>query len=207
MLVYPLTLTSPSHIIPDNIMEVGVTVKAEITEPGADITANVLELCKKNTKGVSDASMQEHLPASTPQQRVQAINKLLKAGQIELLKSGSTLLYRFKDSQAASKTRGFEVEEKLIYQIIEVADNKGIWIREIRNKCSLPMVQVNKVLKSLEGKKLIKVYMEHNFNFYLLSFFQTRGMVLGNSRSFYTCDDMSTLGGLTFSPQLIFFRK
>jgi len=137
-------------------MEVGVTVKAEITEPGADITANVLDLCKKNTKGVSDASMQEHLPASTPQQRVQAINKLLKAGQIELLKSGNTLLYRFKDSQAASKTRGFEVEEKLIYQIIEVADNKGIWIREIRNKCSLPMVQVNKVLKSLEGKKLIK---------------------------------------------------
>ena len=126
-------------------MEVGVTVKAEITEPGADITANVLDLCKKNTKGVSDASMQEHLPASTPQQRVQAINKLLKAGQIELLKSGNTLLYRFKDSQAASKTRGFEVEEKLIYQIIEVADNKGIWIREIRNKCSLPMVQVNKV--------------------------------------------------------------
>merc|ERR1712062_477590 len=52
--------------------------------------------------------------------------------------------------------RGFDNEEKLIYQIIEDAGNKGIWIREIRNKCSLPMGQENKVLKSLEGKKLIK---------------------------------------------------
>jgi len=137
-------------------MEVGVTVKAETPDTSADLTPLVLDLCKKNSKGVSDAMIQDNLPSSSQHQRVHAINKLLKGGHIELLTSGNTLLYRFKDSQAATKTRGFDVEEKLIYQIIEVADNKGIWIRDIRNKCSLPMVQVNKVLKSLEGKKLIK---------------------------------------------------
>jgi len=135
-------------------MEAGVSVKQE---PGVvDIEAKVIDLCKKNTKGISDDVIRENIPGLTPQQRVQAINKLLSTGQIELLKSGNTLLYRFKDSQAASKTKGFDVEEKLIYQVIEDADNKGIWIRDIRYKCNLPMTQVNKVLKSLEGKKLIK---------------------------------------------------
>ena len=38
----------------------------------------------------------------------------------------------------------------------EVLTIVGIWIRDIRFKCNLPMTQVNKVLKSLESKKLIK---------------------------------------------------
>jgi len=134
-------------------MEAGVTVKEE---PEMEVETKILQLCKQNSKGISDAIIQSNMPDMTVQQRVEAINKLLKGGQIELLKSGDTLLYRSKDSSAAAKTRGFDNEEKLIYQIIEDAGNKGIWIRDIRNKCSLPMVQVNKVLKSLEGKKLIK---------------------------------------------------
>ena len=32
----------------------------------------------------------------------------------------------------------------------------GIWTRDIRNKCNLLMTQVNKILKNLESKKLIK---------------------------------------------------
>ncbi len=55
-----------------------------------------------------------------------------------------------------SKTKGFEKEEKLVYQIIEDSSNKGIWIREIRYKSNLPNKQISKVLKTLESKKLIK---------------------------------------------------
>ena len=32
----------------------------------------------------------------------------------------------------------------------------GIWIRDIRYKCNLLLTQVNKILKNLESKKLIK---------------------------------------------------
>ena len=55
-----------------------------------------------------------------------------------------------------SKTKGFEKEEKLVYQIIEDSTNKGIWIRDIRYKSNLPNKQISKVLKTLESKKLIK---------------------------------------------------
>jgi DNA-directed RNA polymerase III subunit RPC6 len=68
------------------------------------------------------------------------------------------LLYRLKaaPSAASSKTKGFEKEERLVYQIIEDAGNKGIWIRDIRIQSNLSQTQVNKVLKVLESKKLIK---------------------------------------------------
>ena len=121
-----------------------------------DLEAKIVELCKRNPKGIDDAVIQGVLPGSPLKQRVTAINRLLSTGQIELLKHGSTLLYKFKDSQAASKTKGFESEEKLIYQIIEDAKCTGIWIRDIRYKCNLQMTQVNKILKNLESKKLIK---------------------------------------------------
>ena len=121
-----------------------------------DLETKIVQLCRKNPKGIEDATIQHELPGIPPRQRVTAINRLLSTGQIELLKHGSTLLYKFKDSQAASKTKGFESEEKLIYQIIEDAKCTGIWIRDIRYKCNLQMTQVNKILKGLESKKLIK---------------------------------------------------
>jgi len=136
-------------------MASGVTVKEEPVD-FVDIESKIIELCKANDKGIADDVIREKIPGITVQQRVQAINRLLSTGQIELLKSGTKLLYRYKVSQAASKTKGFDVEEKLIYQVIENADNKGIWVKDLRYAVNLPPTLVNKVLKSLESKKLIK---------------------------------------------------
>ncbi|KAL4681435.1 hypothetical protein H8959_006912 [Pygathrix nigripes] len=55
-----------------------------------------------------------------------------------------------------SKMKGSDNQEKLVYQIIEDAGNKGIWSRDIRYKSNLPLTEINKILKNLESKKLIK---------------------------------------------------
>ncbi|KAK1875867.1 DNA-directed RNA polymerase III subunit RPC6 [Dissostichus eleginoides] len=52
--------------------------------------------------------------------------------------------------------KGSDNQEKLVYQVIEDAGNKGIWSRDIRFKSNLPLTEVNKILKNLESKKLIK---------------------------------------------------
>jgi DNA-directed RNA polymerase III subunit RPC6 len=49
-----------------------------------------------------------------------------------------------------------EGEEKIIYRIIKEAGNKGIWMRDIRFKSHILPNQLNKHLKSLENKKIIK---------------------------------------------------
>lgn len=56
-----------------------------------------------------------------------------------------------------SKTKGFENDEKAVYQIIERAGSKGIWIRDISVEAGkMNRVQVTKILRTLESKKLIK---------------------------------------------------
>lgn len=52
--------------------------------------------------------------------------------------------------------KGADNEEKVVYNLIEEAGNKGIWIRDIRIRSNLANTQLTKVLKSLESKKVIK---------------------------------------------------
>jgi len=49
-----------------------------------------------------------------------------------------------------------DAEEKLVYGIIADAGNVGTWIRDIRLKSNLVQMQLNKVLKALKNRKLIK---------------------------------------------------
>lgn len=74
----------------------------------------------------------------------------------DLFKTKDNLLYKYKDPSKKTTVKGADAEEKLVYKIIEEAGNKGIWIRDIRFGSNLNMTQLNKVLKSLETKKLIK---------------------------------------------------
>lgn len=65
-------------------------------------------------------------------------------------------MYKYKDPTKKTAIKGSDNEEKLVFTIIAEAENKGIWIRDIRFKSNLNMTQLNKVLKSLETKKIIK---------------------------------------------------
>ncbi|XP_053429281.1 DNA-directed RNA polymerase III subunit RPC6-like isoform X2 [Nycticebus coucang] len=96
------------------------------------------------------------MPHIEAQQRAVAIKRLLSMGQLDLLRSSTGFLYRVKDSQNAGKMKGSDNQEKLVYQILEDAGNKGIWSRDIRYKSNLPLTEINKILKNLESKKLIK---------------------------------------------------
>ncbi|XP_013382572.1 DNA-directed RNA polymerase III subunit RPC6 [Lingula anatina] len=121
-----------------------------------NLESRILELCMEFPKGLTDAIIQNSMPQFDAQQRVTAINRLLSTGQVDLLKSSTGLVYKLKDSAAVSKVKGSDHQERLVYQIIEAAENKGIWIRDIRFKSNLLLTQVNKILKNLESKKLIK---------------------------------------------------
>ncbi|KAM8706531.1 hypothetical protein ACLKA7_010748 [Drosophila subpalustris] len=94
------------------------------------------------------------MPAAS---RVEGLNILLQQGSIEVLKKGEKLIYRAKDPQKKSALpKDADNEEKIVYSIVEEGGNKGIWIRDIRIKSNLNMTQLNKILKNLETKKLIK---------------------------------------------------
>ncbi|XP_015266051.1 PREDICTED: DNA-directed RNA polymerase III subunit RPC6 isoform X3 [Gekko japonicus] len=129
--------------------------EAKAPEP-LEIESRILELCHQFPHGITDQVIQNDMPHMEAQQRAMAINRLLSMGQLDLLRSSTGLLYRIKESQNAGKMKGSDNQEKLVYQIIEDAGNKGIWSRDIRYKSNLPLTEINKILKNLESKKLIK---------------------------------------------------
>ncbi|XP_054430088.1 DNA-directed RNA polymerase III subunit RPC6 isoform X4 [Pteronotus mesoamericanus] len=126
------------------------------SDPRSLLSQWIIELCHQFPHGITDQVIQNEMPHIEAQQRAVAINRLLSMGQLDLLRSNTGLLYRIKDSQNAGKMKGSDNQEKLVYQIIEDAGNKGIWSRDIRYKSNLPLTEINKILKNLESKKLIK---------------------------------------------------
>ena len=128
-------------------------------EPGSleDVSEKILDLCRDISDGISDKVLQSSMPDVDPKIRAKAINSLLNAGKIDLFESATAkcLLYKLKSSSTGSNIKG-DQEEKIVYGIIEESGNKGTWIRDIRIKSGLVQNQLQKVLKSLEHKKLIK---------------------------------------------------
>ncbi|XP_012542500.1 probable DNA-directed RNA polymerase III subunit RPC6 [Monomorium pharaonis] len=119
-----------------------------------NLEQKIISLARERPKGISDKDLAAEIPDSI--KRAQIINKLLSQGYFDLFKQGSLLYYRFKDPTKLAKCA--DNEEKRVYEIIEEAGNKGIWMRDIRFKTNLIHTQqLQKILKSLETKKLIKV--------------------------------------------------
>ncbi|CAH1365268.1 hypothetical protein MTP99_001554 [Tenebrio molitor] len=131
----------------------------EATSSGNEEITNedrLLELAKSRPEGISNENIKQCIPNLPLEELAVIINKCLKNGSLELFKTKDKLLYKYKDSSKKSVVRGADNEEKIVFKIIEEAGNKGIWIRDIRFKSNLNMTQLNKVLKSLETKKIIK---------------------------------------------------
>ncbi|CAH0400516.1 unnamed protein product [Chilo suppressalis] len=121
-----------------------------------DLKEKILNLAKKNPKGITDKDITVAIPELTSSELVTAINKLLQQGCFDLYNQGGSLIYRLKTQANKQAVKGADNEEKVVFNLIEEAGNKGIWIRDIRIRSNLANTQLTKVLKSLESKKLIK---------------------------------------------------
>ncbi|XP_045776156.1 probable DNA-directed RNA polymerase III subunit RPC6 [Maniola jurtina] len=120
------------------------------------VTEKILNAAKKNPKGMSDKDIAAAVPGLSSAELVTAINKLLQQGLFDLYNQGGSLIYRLKNQASKQAIKGADNEEKVVYNLIEEAGNKGIWIRDIRIRSNLANTQLTKVLKSLESKKVIK---------------------------------------------------
>ncbi len=120
----------------------------------------IVELCTRNPEGVNDLMLQSEFPQVSAQQRLAALNRLLSLGRLDLLKSPQLgIVYRLKDKQDTASSviaNTSDLDEKLVYTVIKESGNKGIWIREISMKTNVKSTALNKTLKNLETKKLIK---------------------------------------------------
>lgn len=122
-----------------------------------ECTTRLVMLAKSKPQGISNDDIKTQLAEIAPEIRVLATNKLIQQEMLEILSKGKTLIYRLKDpTKKSAAPTDMDSEERIIYNIVEEGGNTGIWIRDIRVKSNLIMTQLNKVLKNLETRKLIK---------------------------------------------------
>ncbi|XP_057373452.1 DNA-directed RNA polymerase III subunit RPC6-like [Daphnia carinata] len=123
----------------------------------AEIERRMLELMGEFPKGINDKILETDMPNVDKKVKVAILNRLLSQEKVNIFRAAVTKeLFWCLKQQPTSKLKGVDSEEKIVMRIIEEAGNKGIWNRDIRTKSSLNQTTLNKILKALEGKKLIK---------------------------------------------------
>lgn len=76
---------------------------------------------------------------------------------MELLQDGSgKIFYKIVSADKVEKLRGLSPADVLIYQLVEKSGNQGIWIKDLRRKSNLSALEIPKILKELQKRKLIK---------------------------------------------------
>ena len=60
------------------------------------------------------------------------INDLIKESRLSMSKVGNELFYNLIAADVASKFAGLDVSARMVYQIIQKSENKGIWTKDIR---------------------------------------------------------------------------
>jgi DNA-directed RNA polymerase III subunit RPC6 len=113
----------------------------------------------KNKAGVSNKNIQaEFNDALERNFLAEVINELSRESRLHMSKSGidNQLFYKIVAQEVAQRYQGLDVSAKLVLQVIEKAQNNGIWTKEIRLATNIQQQALNKIFKQLEQRRLIK---------------------------------------------------
>ncbi|KAL6068232.1 DNA-directed RNA polymerase III subunit RPC6 [Balamuthia mandrillaris] len=160
-------------------------------EDGQNITAEILGVMHQYPEGASQAELQKHLSSIPLEQLAVALNELLQAGRVEIHMRGNTYYYTAISEEKSRKFRGLTAEERLIYQLIEAEGDMGLWTRDMKFKSNLQQTHINKILRILEQRQLIKAVKSiagRNRKVYMLYDLEPSVKVKGNA--FYTSDGL-----------------
>ncbi|KAH9962126.1 RNA polymerase Rpc34 subunit-domain-containing protein [Russula dissimulans] len=95
--------------------------------------------------------------APDPHARTNAINFLLAAGLLKLMKdTNGNLSYRAVQKNELDAKKGLSGEESMVLGHIQAAASQGIWTKHLKAKTELHQTVIDRCLKSLVQKQLIK---------------------------------------------------
>eukprot|EP00039_Didymoeca_costata_P033026 m.40369 g.40369 ORF g.40369 m.40369 type:complete len:326 (+) comp9656_c0_seq1:84-1061(+) len=145
---------------PDAAVQLKVQQKAPAASETAtpedlENDAKVLELCKTESKSAS--YIENELSLSKKALAV-SLNRLISQNKLAMLNSSDgTIKFLVKnDEQVKLEAQLPQYEDRLIYQYIVDANNKGIWTKTLRDQSGLEAAVFKRVIARMERKKLIK---------------------------------------------------
>ncbi|KAI0360393.1 hypothetical protein OH77DRAFT_1516896 [Trametes cingulata] len=146
----------------------------------------------KNDKTITPKELESLAPDSTA--RLSAVNFLLGTGLLVVLKGeNAQILYRAVSQEELNLKKGLNDEEALVLDRIRAAGNEGIWTKHIKVKTQLHQTIVDRCLKSLTHKQLIKTVPDVRHptrKIYMLASFQPASELTGGP--WYTDKELDT---------------
>ncbi|KAJ2339584.1 34-kDa subunit of RNA polymerase III (C) [Coemansia erecta] len=125
-------------------------------DPNANLGDIIYRISQAAPGGVSTDMLKEALPGFPLESIVNEINRLLGSGKVELLQRGNEVLYKGISTEELELLGNLSHDERLVYKIIENTGNEGVWVRTIKAKSNLPAPIVNRAIKVLDQRSLIK---------------------------------------------------
>jgi len=109
--------------------------------------------------GGSDATVVGRQSASALEEQIAtALNALLRAGEVQLVRrqrGSGELMVQLARAQR-KRLAGLTNTERAVYEQIRAAGEHGIWVRHIRGRLGLPLADMNRTLKELQRRELVK---------------------------------------------------
>lgn len=119
----------------------------------------ILAFCRKHPEGVLDTVLEAELPDVAINDRAVALNSLLASMKLQIMVNPadpSRHIYKPSTTGDATRFKGLTAEDMLVYQCIQSAGNMGIWTRDMKQRTNLQQPKINKILKTLEERVLVK---------------------------------------------------
>jgi len=163
--------------------------KRQSAAASAALQAQILKLCEQHAGGgVTKETIEEGLSDVPRDMLLEALNGLLQSGRLAMRRApGGAILFELQSDEAASRARvldGLSAEDRLIYQEIERSGENGIRSKDLRMRSNLQQQQVAKVLRTLEGRGLVrsvKSVAAKNQKLYMLAGLEPSSAVTGGS--------------------------
>ncbi|KAI3438602.1 hypothetical protein D9Q98_001025 [Chlorella vulgaris] len=119
----------------------------------------ILAACRKHPEGMLDTALEPELPGVTVNDRAEALNSLLSSHKLQILVNPAdphSHIYKASAVGDTARFKGLTAEDMLVYQCIQAAGNMGIWTRDMKQRTNLQQPKINKILKALEERSLVK---------------------------------------------------
>ncbi|KAI0718540.1 RNA polymerase III subunit Rpc34 [Cerioporus squamosus] len=131
---------------------------------------------------------------SDASERTAALNFLLATGLLKAMKDASGgLTFRGVAKKELEVKKDMSEEEALILSYIQVAQSEGIWTKHLKAKTQLHQTVIDRCLKALTQKKLVKTATHHKYptrRIYMLYHLQPSEEMTGGP--WYTDNELDT---------------
>jgi DNA-directed RNA polymerase III subunit RPC6 len=117
----------------------------------------ILNLLKNNPDGIAQTTLVKSIEARDVDTLSNTLNDLIQQNRIIVLNSSDgDALFKYRSEREAAKFRDLNYEDNNIYEMIVATGNSGISNNELKQKTKYTTQILNKILKKLEKKCLVK---------------------------------------------------